>query len=219
MRFEAGSAEQIPLDDASVDAVVCFDTLEHVAAHDQVLAEFRRVLKPGGFLVISCPDRLEYSEVPKFKNPFHVRELYLNEFRDLLGRHFRNVQVYGQRVQYSSMLAPLDDVQSPFISFRSDGSEVVRGQGIVRPVYFLAVASDRSCPPLPAGALAPQVPGYWAEMETLRAALTSAEAIARGRAGERGTTSAAVRRRLGDSGLGSPNRTHGSGLPPWSSSG
>ena len=34
LHFEVGSCEQVPLADASVDAVVCFETLEHVAAHD-----------------------------------------------------------------------------------------------------------------------------------------------------------------------------------------
>jgi GT2 family glycosyltransferase/SAM-dependent methyltransferase len=178
LRFEVGSCERIPLGDASVDAVVCFETLEHVTAHDQVMAEFRRVLEPGGFLVISSPDRLEYSDVPKFHNPFHVRELYLSEFRDLLGRNFRNVQVYGQRVQYSSMLAPIDDPQSPFISFRADAGQMVRGRGIVRPVYFVAVASDRACPPLSVGALEPQLPPFVNEMEKLRATLAASAAEA-----------------------------------------
>ena len=176
LRFEVGSAEQIPLKDASVDAVVCFETLEHVAAHDQVLAEFRRVLQPGGFLVISCPDRREHSEVTQSRNPLHLRSLYLNEFRDLLGRHFRNVQLYGQRVQYASMLAPLDDHQASFVSFRSDGSAVVRGQGVVSPVHFLAVASDGPCPPLPAGVLTPQAPPFRAELESLRGALATSQA-------------------------------------------
>jgi GT2 family glycosyltransferase/SAM-dependent methyltransferase len=178
LRFEVGSCEQIPLGNASVDAVVCFETLEHVAAHDQVMAEFRRVLQPDGFLVISCPDRLEYSEIPKFRNPFHVRELYLNELRDLLGRYFRNVQVYGQRVQYSSMLAPMDDPPSPFLSFRADGSEVVRGRGVVRPLYFVAVASNGPCPLLAAGALEPKIPPFWSEIEGLRATSLASEAAA-----------------------------------------
>ena len=124
------------------------------------------------------PDRLEYSEVPRSQNPFHVRELYRNEFRDLLGRHFRNVQLYGQRVIYGSTLAPVDNLQIPFVSFRSEGTEVVRGQGVLRPVYLVAVVSDRACPPLPAGTLAPQTPPFWTEVEKLRQALATTEAEA-----------------------------------------
>lgn len=42
----------------SVDAVYSSHNIEHVYPHEVpvVLAEFRRVLKPGGFVAITCPD-------------------------------------------------------------------------------------------------------------------------------------------------------------------
>jgi len=49
--------EILPLPDASVDVVTCFEVLEHVASEKAVLAELRRVLRPGGRLVISVPNR------------------------------------------------------------------------------------------------------------------------------------------------------------------
>ena len=44
--------------DASVDAIYSAHNIEHVFAHEVplVLGEFLRVLKPQGFLVITCPD-------------------------------------------------------------------------------------------------------------------------------------------------------------------
>ena len=44
--------------DASVDAIYSAHNIEHVHAHEvsQVLKEFFRVLKPDGFLVVTCPD-------------------------------------------------------------------------------------------------------------------------------------------------------------------
>ncbi|MCH4891871.1 MULTISPECIES: class I SAM-dependent methyltransferase [unclassified Sphingomonas] len=48
----------------SVDAVFSSHNIEHVFAHEvaSVLAEFRRVLKPDGFIVVTCPDLLSVAE-------------------------------------------------------------------------------------------------------------------------------------------------------------
>lgn len=45
----------LPLTDASVDAVVLLEVLEHLPAPDQALAEIARVLRPGGRLLLTMP--------------------------------------------------------------------------------------------------------------------------------------------------------------------
>ncbi len=57
LEFSCGSCSAIPLADASVDLVVSFETLEHHAEHAQMLAQVRRVLRPGGVLVIGKAER------------------------------------------------------------------------------------------------------------------------------------------------------------------
>jgi len=54
VRFLEGSCADLPLADAAFDVVVSFETIEHVEAEDQsrMLAEFARVLKPDGLLII-----------------------------------------------------------------------------------------------------------------------------------------------------------------------
>ncbi len=47
LSFEIGTCSEIPLDDASVDLVVSFETLEHHGEHDQMLREVKRVLRRG----------------------------------------------------------------------------------------------------------------------------------------------------------------------------
>ena len=65
VRFELGTAEALPAEDASVDLLWCRDVLTHVDDLAQVYAEFRRVLKPGGRAVIYqmfATERLEPAE-------------------------------------------------------------------------------------------------------------------------------------------------------------
>jgi ubiquinone/menaquinone biosynthesis C-methylase UbiE len=52
VRFVRGSAESLPLDDASVDLVWCRDVLGHVEALEQAYAEFERVLRRGGSAIV-----------------------------------------------------------------------------------------------------------------------------------------------------------------------
>lgn len=107
LRFLVGEATALPLPDASVDCVVSFETLEHIAAHDAFLAEVRRVLRPSGVLYISTPNADLYREGEAL-NPFHIRELRLEEFRALLARHFAHVTLLGQRLLLGSAVWRLD---------------------------------------------------------------------------------------------------------------
>ena len=76
------------LPDASVDMVFCHQTLHHLARQEETLAEFHRVLKPGGLLLVAESTR-EYicSWVIRllFRHPMHVQksaEGYLELIRD-----------------------------------------------------------------------------------------------------------------------------------------
>jgi GT2 family glycosyltransferase/SAM-dependent methyltransferase len=175
VRFEVGSCLNIPVPDASVDVVVSFETLEHVAEHDKVLQEYSRVLAPGGWICVSCPDKLEYSDLPGTSNPYHVRELYREEFRELLQRHFRRVDLYGQSVKYGSMLGPVGSSDARLFSYRATATEPARSPGILRPTYLLAVASDADCPALGSGLFEPQVAPFVSDLQTLNQRLTEAQ--------------------------------------------
>ncbi len=56
-RFVVGDAAALPADDASVDAVLLLDMLEHVESTPAVLAEAARVLRPGGVMVFNTFSR------------------------------------------------------------------------------------------------------------------------------------------------------------------
>lgn len=50
--FEIGTAEHLPMPDGTADLVWCRDVLVHVAALDEAYAEFRRVLRAGGRVLV-----------------------------------------------------------------------------------------------------------------------------------------------------------------------
>lgn len=52
-----GAAERLPVRDGAFDAVLMLDVLEHVADERRALDEVARVLRPGGRLVLSAPQR------------------------------------------------------------------------------------------------------------------------------------------------------------------
>lgn len=169
VRFLHGDATVIPMEDGSVDVVVSFETIEHLTAQQKMLGEFKRVLAPGGVLILSSPDRHEYSDVPRFSNPYHVRELYRSELEGLVREHFKAHRLYGQRVQYASVLAPLDGRAQSFLSYRDAGEAAgaVEGSGLPNPVYFVVVASDGELPDLPSGLFIPQQPAYMRDIAFL----------------------------------------------------
>ncbi|MCP3919753.1 MAG: methyltransferase domain-containing protein [bacterium] len=54
-----GDARSIPLESSTVDALLCVHVLEHVVEDQRAIAELFRVLRPGGWAVVSVPLRLD----------------------------------------------------------------------------------------------------------------------------------------------------------------
>lgn len=52
LEFAISSVSSLPLPDASIDTILAFDVFEHVAKVDTMLSECRRVLAPGGVLLL-----------------------------------------------------------------------------------------------------------------------------------------------------------------------
>ena len=90
----------------SYDLVTAFEIIEHVDERLQLalLEGISRVLAPDGVALISSPDKQLYSDVRLSKNPFHVREMYRDEFAILLGRVFPAVRMFEQLTYTGSAL-------------------------------------------------------------------------------------------------------------------
>lgn len=73
VRYAAGSAEHIPLPDASCDAALLFFVWHHVADREGAAQELRRVVKPGGKLFVQTnfsdrmPDTWWFRVVPEWR--------------------------------------------------------------------------------------------------------------------------------------------------------
>ena len=81
----AANLAAVPMPDSSVDVVVNFQVIEHLWDQPQFITECLRLLRPGGRLLMSTPNRITFtpgSDTPV--NPFHTRELNAAELRELL---------------------------------------------------------------------------------------------------------------------------------------
>jgi SAM-dependent methyltransferase len=144
LHFLQGTCTAIPLVDGSVDVVVSFETIEHLAEHDKMLMEVRRVLRPGGLLLISSPNKEIYSDRSGYKNPFHVRELYTHEFITLVKCHFTNTRHFRQRTAAASIIASAG-AKAPMVRSTDSGSANFMKEAR----YDVILASDKPLPTLP----------------------------------------------------------------------
>lgn len=105
LQFIEGSCLKLPFDAASIDMLVSFETIEHIHEQAEFLDEIKRVLKADGVLILSCPNRAEYSDKRGYTNEFHVRELYRDELEKLLAPRFSHSRWLSQRNAFVSLIA------------------------------------------------------------------------------------------------------------------
>lgn len=139
LKFIAGDATDIPLADHSVDVVVSFETIEHLTEHHKMMREIKRVLRPEGILVISTPEKRNYSDLPGYNNPYHAKELYEGEFRELISGYFLNSQLVRQVSATTSIITT--DRRDAFQLYKGDFHSITTINNI-DPVYLIEIASD-----------------------------------------------------------------------------
>ena len=148
LKFVHGSVNKIPADDGSFDVIVSFETLEHTTHHEEMLQEFKRVLRVNGLLIISTPDKKTYSDDTGYRNPHHVKELYAEEFRSLINAAFAHVMYLRQSFVQGSLITGSDDHNG----FETAGGDFsgIRWNALPKTFFHIAIASDGPLPAMPA---------------------------------------------------------------------
>lgn len=90
-RFISANLPPLPFEDASFDSVITFQVIEHIHNDRLFLKEIYRVLRPGGVLLLTTPNRLQSLS----RNPWHVREYTGPELAALTREYFPNVEMKG----------------------------------------------------------------------------------------------------------------------------
>lgn len=134
--FQVADVRDLPFDEGAFDLVVCFEVLEHLEDPEPVIAGLKGVLRDGGLLVTSSPNRGVYPP----GNPHHLHEFTLEELRDALSARFANVVLMRQRPWLASLIdagvlaAPGEDAVGASVAKAGDVEEAW--------TYVVALASD-----------------------------------------------------------------------------
>ncbi|MGH2906240.1 MAG: methyltransferase domain-containing protein [Solirubrobacterales bacterium] len=147
VEIRRGDVTKLDFAENSFDLIVCFEVIEHVEKRGEVLAEFARVLAPGGLLLISSPNRDVYGD----RNPFHVFEYTAEEFDAFVGENFAHHRVMLQENWITSLISTIDTFKQTEEADLGDLQLTKTvGRDANQSTYLVAVASQEALPDLPA---------------------------------------------------------------------
>jgi len=112
VRFTLGNAENLKFPDESFEIVCAFETIEHLDHPKKILFEVKRVLKRGGKLILSTPNKVIHSPGGKILSPYHKREYNQVEFSNILKEFFSKVEFFGQSKSKRARLSMVKFMES-----------------------------------------------------------------------------------------------------------
>jgi len=136
-------AVSLPFQDRCFDACLCLDVIEHIQNHERVFAEIQRVLKPGGFLLITVPAfQWMWSQMDDFG---HLRRYTRNQLLSLLKQAGLNPVLLSY---YNFFLFPLALLQrfAESLSRKQKSLENIfpRLPGFLNQLFYLIFKSEKN---------------------------------------------------------------------------
>ncbi|MCT7588133.1 class I SAM-dependent methyltransferase [Aliarcobacter butzleri] len=89
--FKQENIMNLSFNNATFDVILCMETIEHVDP-DKSLKELKRVLKKGGYLILSTPQN---STTGQCINPVHLYEYSLEEIKSIVSNYFQIETIIG----------------------------------------------------------------------------------------------------------------------------
>jgi 2-polyprenyl-3-methyl-5-hydroxy-6-metoxy-1,4-benzoquinol methylase len=161
LKFEVASVSSLPFADGDFEAGVCFEVIEHLEDYRSMLREARRVIAPGGQLIVSTPNELYYAESRRASgpNPFHAREFTFEAFRDALAEYFPHQTFFLQNQSSAIAFAPLAREFSVETRIEADSRDPAEAN------FFIAVCAARPLSGAPAYVFVPRAANVLGERE------------------------------------------------------
>ncbi|MBA3866896.1 MAG: methyltransferase domain-containing protein [Solirubrobacterales bacterium] len=139
-----GDLQALDLPADSFDVAVCFEAIEHLDSPEQGMAELRRVVRPGGMVIVSSPN----PDVYPSGNEHHRCELRPGELRALVEDRFPEVRTYLQHAWLASVIEPAE--ADPFAGGAQNGHQILRSvPPAANATTFAIVVGCDETPPRP----------------------------------------------------------------------
>ncbi|MCJ7508208.1 MAG: glycosyltransferase, partial [candidate division Zixibacteria bacterium] len=146
LEFIKGSVTDIPFEEEKIfDVIVCFEALEQIEEHDELMKEMKRLLKDDGIFIVSTPNKYISSDQGDYQKFLRLKELSFDDLKSLLKKHFKNTLIYGQKVYPSSNIFPLFNApgqQKDYVVQKGEKEFLFVPSMKKSAKYFIAIASD-----------------------------------------------------------------------------
>jgi SAM-dependent methyltransferase len=139
----------------SFDGIICVEVIEHVEKDEEFVRQIYRVLKPGGWLILTSPNGDYIKNVPPHYNPDHRRHYRKQELWDLLSAHFEEVEIQFavktsksylrglRQINYRNPLSTTSTMLSNFINMIQSKGQKAQA---IRTAKLLAIARKKNGP-------------------------------------------------------------------------